>query len=100
MGENGDQMLVVAKILNMKDKLMQQILNALLYKKTVIWTDLRISPGTSDSNSDEIYVDKKIFDIKERIVAYESELKYLPARIPYEAIDPEEAGVYTDSRPE
>ena len=53
-------MLVVAKILNMKDKILQQILAALLYKKSVIWTDLKINPGGSNDNSDVIYAAEKI----------------------------------------
>jgi predicted ATP-dependent protease len=52
-------MYIVAQILNMKDALMQQILTALLYKKTVIWTDLKINPGGSRDN-DVIYAPEKV----------------------------------------
>lgn len=55
-------MLVIAKILNMKDKILQQILAALLYKKTVIWTDLKINPGAS-RNNDEIFAAVKIVEV-------------------------------------
>jgi hypothetical protein len=61
-GEQGDLMLVIAKILNMKDKILQQILAALLYKKTVIWTDLKINPGAS-RNNDEIFAAVKIVEV-------------------------------------
>ena len=50
----------------MKDKLMQQILAGLLYKKTVIWTDLKINPGASRDN-DVIYAAQKVVDVKQRI---------------------------------
>ncbi len=66
-GEQGDLMLVIAKILNMKDKILQQILAALLYKKTVIWTDLKINPGAS-RNNDEIFAAVKIVEVQERIM--------------------------------
>ena len=52
--EQVDPMFVVAQILNMKDSMLQQILTGLLYKKTVIWTDLKINPGGSRDNN-EIY---------------------------------------------
>ncbi len=68
-GEQGDLMLVIAKILNMKDKILQQILAALLYKKTVIWTDLKINPGAS-RNNDEIFAAVKIVEVQERITQY------------------------------
>ena len=93
-------MLTVAKILNIKDKLMQQILAALLYKKTCIWTDLRISPGASDGNSEFIYAAQKIVEVKDRIDEYMANKGFLPSKYTYEAIDAEEPGVYTDSRPE
>lgn len=94
-GESGDQMLVIAKILNMKDKLLQQILSALLYKKTVIWTDLKINPGASRDN-DEIYASEKVVKVRERIDAYLALQNYLPSRINYVPIEPEEVGVYTN----
>lgn len=60
-------MLVVARILNMKDRLLQQILKGLLYKKTVIWTDLKINPGVSSDNSDIIYAAAKIVKVRNKI---------------------------------
>jgi len=53
-GDNSDQIFIIGKMMNMKDKLMQQILAALLYKKTVIWKDLKINPGASH-DTNEIY---------------------------------------------
>ena len=93
-------MLVVAKILNMKDKILQQILAALLYKKSVIWADLKINPGGSNDNSDVIYAAEKIVQVKDTIDQYQQQLGYLPSRYNYKPIDPEEAGNYTDAKPE
>lgn len=93
-GEQGDQMFVIAKILNMKDKLMQQILAALLYKKTVIWTDLKINPGASRDN-DVIYAAEKVVQVRKRIDDYMTTLNYLPSRYNYVPIDSEEPGQYT-----
>jgi len=74
-------MLVVAKILNMKDKLLQQIMAGLLYKKTVIWTDLKINPGASSDNSDVIYAAAKIVEVKEKIDDFLTKSPgYLPGR--------------------
>ena len=99
-GDKGDQMHVVAKILNMKDKIMQQILAALLYKKTVIWTDLKINPGASTDNSDVIYAAAKIVQVKDKIDELLATRGYLPSRDEYQPIDPERAGAYTDTTPE
>lgn len=93
-GEQGDQMLVIAKILNMKDKIVQQILAALLYKKTVIWTDLKINPGASRDN-DVIYAAEKVVQVRERIDEFMSTINYLPSRYNYVPVDPEEPGHYT-----
>ena len=98
-GETGDQMYVIAKILNMKDKIMQQILAALLYKKTVIWTDLKINPGGARDN-DEIYAAEKVVQVKNRIDEFMAKDEYLPSRYNYVPIDPDEAGVFTDIRSE
>ena len=96
-GETGDQIHVIGKILNMKDKLMQQILAGLLYKKTVIWTDLKINPGASRDN-DVIYAGQKVVDAKQRIDDFMQQQNYLPSRYNYVPIDHEEQGVFTSSQ--
>ena len=80
------QIPVLAKILNMKDDLMQQILAALLYKKTVIWTDLKIQPGASADNSNVIYASEKVVEVKNKIDDFMSTLGYLPSRYTYRPI--------------
>ena len=81
----------------MKDKLMQQILAGLLYKKTVIWTDLKINPGASRDN-DVIYAGQKVVDAKQRIDDFMQQQNYLPSRYNYVPIDHEEQGVFTSSQ--
>lgn len=94
-------MLAMAKILNMKDKLLQQILAALLYKKTVIWTDLKINPGASSDNSDIIYAAAKIVQVKDQIDEFLAHSPgYLPSRYNYKPIDADAGGVYTEVVPE
>ena len=80
-------MLVLAKLLNIKDNLMQQILAALLYKKTVIWTDLKIQPGASSDNSNVIYAAEKVVEVKNKIDDFMSTLGYLPSRYTYKPIN-------------
>ena len=46
--------------------MLNQILSAMLYKKTVIWTDLKINPGDSRSN-DEVYAAAKVAEMHERL---------------------------------
>ena len=50
----------------MKDKILQQIFAAMLYKKMVIWTDLKINPGASQDNG-IIYASGKIKQVKDSI---------------------------------
>ena len=76
---------------------MQQILAGLLYKKTVIWTDLKINPGASRDN-DVIYAGQKVVDAKQRIDDFMQQQNYLPSRYNYVPIDHEEQGVFTSSQ--
>jgi len=62
---------------------------ALLYKKTVIWTDLKINPGASRDN-DVIYAAQKVVDVRNRIDEYLATITYLPSRHQYVPIDHEE----------
>ena len=80
----------------MKDKLLQQILSGLLYKKTVIWTDLKINPGAGSDNSDVIYAAAKIVQVKEKIDEFLAHSPgYLPSRYNFKQISADEPGVYT-----
>ena len=87
-------MLIVAKVLNMKDKLQQQILAALLYKKTIIWTDLKIEVGASRDN-DVIYAAEKVVEVRNRIDEFMATKGYLPKWYTYQSINSEDAGYYT-----
>ena len=61
VSETQDKMFVFAKILNIKDNLMQQILWGLLYTKMVIWTDLMINPGSGGRSGGDIFTGEKVF---------------------------------------
>ena len=87
-------MKVVATIMNMKDTLLQQIMNGLLYKKTVIWTDLKINPGGSRDN-DVIYAPEKVVQMQNKVDEFNQSLGYLPTRYTYKPIDPADPGTYT-----
>ena len=57
------------KALKLKDDLLSQLFAAQVYKKTVIWDDLKIKPGSSknmDSN-EEIYTSEKIAEAHAKI---------------------------------
>lgn len=92
--ETVDKMSVVAQILNMRDSMLQQILTGLLYKKTVIWTDLKINPGGSRDNG-EIYASEKVFQIQNKLDEFMQNLGYLPNRYTFKPIDPDEPGTFT-----
>jgi len=87
-------LLIVAKVLNMKDKLQQQILAALLYKKTIIWTDLKIEVGAIRDN-DVIYAAEKVVEVRNRIDEFMATKGYLPKWYTYQSINSEDAGYYT-----
>ena len=84
---------------------MQQILGALLYKKTVIWTDLKIQPGATSDNSNVIYASEKVVEVKNKIDDFMSTLGYLPSRYTYKPIttleqEEVEQGIFTQQPPE
>ena len=78
----------------MKDNLKQQILAALLYKKTIIWTDLKINPGASRDN-DVIYAAEKVVDVRNKIDEFLATKGYLPKWYTYNSIEAEQPGYYT-----
>ena len=68
-----------------------------MYKKTVIWTDLKINPGASSDNSDVIYAAAKIVQVKDKIDEFLAQSPgYLPSRYNFNPIDHEDGGVYTN----
>ena len=77
--------------------MLNQILSAMLYKKTVIWTDLKINPGDSRSN-DEVYAAAKVAEMHERLDQFMQNLGYLPTKLSYEQIDPDQPGTYTQQQ--
>lgn len=73
-GDNNeaDQVSSIMKVLKIKDDILAQTFAAMTYKKTLIWTDLKIMPGSAKNadTNDEIYTSEKIAEIHEKIEEY------------------------------
>ena len=89
-GDTQDHMFIIARILDLKDAMLQQILSAILYKKTVIWTDLKINPGGSSSDNGEVYATQRVFEMQQKCDAFMQNLGYLPTKLTYNALDPDD----------
>ena len=79
------------KVLEIKDDIVMQTLAAMTYKKTVIWTDLKIMPGSAmnaDTN-DEIYTSEKIAEIHDFMDEFEAKVGYIPSKMHYKPFDSE-----------
>ena len=62
------------------------------YKKTVIWTDLKIMPGSSKNadTNDEIYTSEKIAEIHDIMDEFEAKAGYIPSRMHFKPFDSEQ----------
>ena len=62
---------------------MAQTFAAMTYKKTWIWTDLKIMPGSSKNadTNDEIYTSEKIAEVHEKMEDLQSKLGYIPVKL-------------------
>ena len=87
-------MYIVARILDLKDAMLQQILSAVLYKKTVIWTDLKINPGGASADNGEVYATQRVFEMQQKCDEFMHTLGYLPTKLTYDPLDPDVQGEY------
>lgn len=75
------------------------------YKKSVIWTDLKINPGSAKNTeaSDEIYTTlgiKKVYDVMEN---YMAQMQYIPVKMSFsslENVDVSNLDSYSDEQEE
>ena len=77
--------------MEIKDRITAQAMSAMTYKKTVIWTDLKIMPGSAknaDAN-DEIYTSEKIAEIHNQFDDYMQKLGYAPQKMSFKPLDVE-----------
>ena len=87
-----DQIAAINKIISIKDDILSQVFAAMTFKKTVIWCDLKIMPGSSKNadTNDEIYTSEKIAEAHEKIEEFEQRYGYLPTKLNYRQTDSEQ----------
>lgn len=68
-GKESEQVTAIMKLMKIKDDLLAQVFAGLVHKKTLIWTDLKIKPGSgkNDGNNEDIYTSEKIAEAYNRI---------------------------------
>ena len=74
-GEANHRLMLISKMMNMKENLQKQVFEGSLYRKLVIWNDLSIQP-------DE-YSHKKVVDCIKKINDYQEELSYMPTKLQF-----------------
>ena len=92
-GDNneGEQISAIMKVLKIKDNILSQTFAAMTYKKTWIWTDLKIMPGSSKNadTNDEIYTSEKIAEVHEKMDDLQSKLGYIPVKCNFQPLETE-----------
>lgn len=84
-----DQMLLVAKMMNMREHLQKQIFQSSLYRKLIIWTDLNIQP-------DE-WCHQKVVECINKINDFQETLKYKPTMLQFEEVALDQPGYFSYS---
>ena len=85
----------------MKDKITAQALAAMTYKKSVIWDELRIMPGSAKNTDahDEIYTSQKIAEIHNIMDDFKQKIGYVPGMMCFRPLD-SSSNISTDEDPE
>lgn len=87
--ENVNPLEIISKLMNMKDGLIKQVTNALLYRKILLWKDLNIQS--------EDFVDSKVVEINNQMEELEKNMGYIPTKAILEDLKLDTPGVYTVS---
>ena len=71
----------------MRDNLQQQIFNACLYRKLLVWNDLNIHPGE--------YCKAKVVDCIKMINDFQDKLNYKPTKLQFRELTLETPGYFS-----
>ena len=62
-----DQIVTIAKLMDMKEILYTQMFEALLYKKTLLYEDLDLNQNVATKESNIVYMSEKLVQMNEKI---------------------------------
>lgn len=74
-------------MLNMRDNLQQQVFQACLYRKLLVWNDLNIHPGE--------YCPQKVVDCIKMINDFQNKLNYKPTKLQFKELTLESPGYFS-----
>ena len=78
--------MLVAKLFNLKENVLVQVIKGLLYKKVVLWMDLNI-------NTNE-FVHTDIVKMIEQINRFKETMGVIPTKLSYDEVNLETDGIY------
>lgn len=62
-----DQIVTIAKLMDIKESLYSQMFEALLYKKTLLYEDLDLNQNVATKESNIVYMSEKLVQMNEKI---------------------------------
>ena len=62
-----DQIVTIAKLMDIKEILYSQMFEALLYKKTLLYEDLDLNQNVATKESNIVYMSEKLVQMREKI---------------------------------
>lgn len=86
--ENANTLEIVAKLMNVKDNLIKQVIHSLIYRKILLFKDLNIHS--------EDFVEAKVADVMNEMDDTEKDLGYIPTKARLEEIKLNSEGIYTE----
>lgn len=73
-----EKLALIAKLMNMREKMHQQVFHGILYKKLITWKDLRIDPPE--------HADQAVVDTLRSFQTLEEDMGYLPTQHIYDPV--------------
>lgn len=90
-----EQVAQVAKLMTLKDNLQQQIFQAVIYRKLILFEDLGVNHNSSAD--EEVYAAPVVVKVHDKINKYVDDYGYKPPRQIYEPVTSGQPGIYNSA---
>lgn len=90
-----DQVAQLARLMTIKDNLLLQIFQAVIYRKLILFEDLGVNHSTD--GDEEVYAAPVVVKVHDKMHAYVNEMGYKPPRLIYDPVTSAQAGVYNSA---
>ena len=89
-----NEIVTIAKLMDIKDSLYAQMFEALLYKKTLLYEDLDLNNHVATEESNIIYMSEKVVQMHEKLQNLQATKGCLPGKIDFIPITDESTGLF------